>query len=96
MRRNPVVPISDAVNGWLARRPYLREGLMEQRLIEVFSESITPVKRYVTSVECRRRILFVRFSSSAVRGEMNNRKKELIALINTRLASDYLIDIHMS
>ena len=52
MKRNPVVPISDAVNGWLARRPYLREGLMEQRLIEVFSESITPVKRYVTSVKC--------------------------------------------
>ena len=46
MKRNPVVPISDAVNGWLARRPYLREGLMEQRLIEVLFGIVQAVDGY--------------------------------------------------
>lgn len=96
MKRTPVVPISDALNSWLSRRPYIREGLMEQRLMEVFNECVAPIKQYINSAECRKRIIYVRFSSSAVRHEMTNRKQEFIRLINTQLETDFLIDINMS
>lgn len=96
MKKKKIVSVGNAFESWVNSNPAIKEGLLARRSEQLFRQRMGFLEKYIASVECRGRKLYVTLYSSAMRAKMSTVKESLVNYINEELGTHYLSDIRFS
>lgn len=93
MKRTEPIAVGELLNEYIANRA-LGPASMEGRAVELWADVVGEhVASYTEDVYIRSGVIYVNFSSAAVRAEMFMRRREVVAAINSALRSRIVLRI---
>jgi predicted nucleic acid-binding Zn ribbon protein len=94
MKRQNAQTLGDAIRVFLAEKRSFNHKLMENRVVNSWSEIMgSTVASYTSNVEIRRQKLYVTLTSSVLRHSLTLSKEEVIRKINQAVGDDVITDI---
>lgn len=86
--------IGDILNAFFEDNPQMADKLAETRLIDYWNNKMNPaVSRYTVNLFIRKRILYIKLSSSVLKSELILRKENLLKKLNVEAGRDVIDDI---
>jgi len=78
------------------REEGLETPLNQHRLIQAWPEVVGPVvSKYTQELFIRNQTLFVKISSSTLRGELSYARKTLVQRLNEKVGAQVIADVHL-
>ena len=94
MKRQNAQTLGDAIRVFLAEKRSFNHKLMENRVVNSWSEIMgSTVASYTSNVEIRRQKLYVTLTSSVLRHSLSLSKEEVIRKINQAVGDEVITDI---
>lgn len=94
MKRTNTQSISELISEFLANNPKLRQKLLENRIVQAWSQVLGPsIMDYTQDIYVKNRILYVSLQSSVWRNELFMRRKKLVENLNERAGAEVITDI---
>jgi Protein of unknown function (DUF721). len=97
MKRTSTQKLGDVLSDYLQDNPQLSSKLAEVRLMNAWKNTLGNLTRqYTTNLFVRRKILYVKLSSSVLRNELSLCREQLIKKLNEEAGADVIDDIVLS
>ena len=94
MKRQNAQSLGDAIRLYLGEKQTFNRKLLENRVINSWSELMgSAVASYTSQVEIRRQKLYVTLTSSVLRHNLMLSRQEIIQKINEKIGSEVITDI---
>lgn len=93
MKKKPITSLSSAFDSWVNSNPQIKEGLNARKAETLFRTRMGFLQKYLASVSCKDRILYVTLYSSAMKAKMMMVKDTLVNYINDEIGFTWLKDI---
>jgi predicted nucleic acid-binding Zn ribbon protein len=94
MKRQNAQSLGDAIRHYLGEKQTFNRKLLENRVINSWSELMGhTVASYTSQVEIRRQKLYVTLTSSVLRHNLMLSRQEIIQKINEKIGSEVITDI---
>ncbi|MDR1745884.1 MAG: DUF721 domain-containing protein [Tannerella sp.] len=94
MKRTNTQSVSELISEFLANNPKLRQKLLENRIVQAWSQVLGPsIMDYTQDIYVKNRILYVSLQSSVWRNELFMRRKKLVENLNERAGAEVITDI---
>lgn len=93
MKRNNTEQVGEVIRKFL-RQEGLESPLNEYRLVEAWRDVVGPtIYKYTTNIYIKNQTLFVHFSSSVIRQELQMQRAMLVKHLNARVGAQVIVDI---
>ncbi|MDR1737470.1 MAG: DUF721 domain-containing protein [Candidatus Symbiothrix sp.] len=94
MERKHLEPLKNVLHAFLESNPHLANGLAETQVIDYWQHQMgVAIARYTSQLSIRKRVLYVKLTSSVLKNELLMHREHLIGKLNGAVGRSVLDNI---